>query len=304
MTLDKFCYYCVGDIFGNVTIYRIVNEIESDNNSIKFLQNNPIIIIKKLRNARKKFFKNVFSKIKKIKLKRNKKNKNEEDINEEKENDIKDVEVFDNEDKIEDNIIEGGNIDNKIEEENKIEENTGKYYYAKIDRVGEKNIFKVELFNKLYAHNEQIRYIDFNGRLNLFLTYALDGYVNLYLFPSCKMINAIKISKVTGNAIFTKVLLISNPFPMFICLNDELLYGSEIKRYKKQGFDVSHTLSSLKNLNHSNVDWSNAFKNGVPYQVYSYICGETSAYPRVYVHNLAQELYVIAEYTINHRKSY
>lgn len=87
-------------------------------------------------------------------------------------------------------------------------------------------------------------------------------------------------------------------------LNDELLYGSEIKRYKKQGFDVSHTSSSLKNLNHSNVDWSNAFKNGVPYQVYSYICGETSAYPRVYVHNLAQELYVISEYTINHRKSY
>ena len=229
MTLDKFCYYFVGDIFGNVTIYRIVNEIENDNNSIKFLQNNPIIIIKKLRNARKKFFKNVFSKIKKIKLKRNKKNKNEEDIDEEKENDIKDVEVLDNEDKIEDNIIEGGNIDNKIEEENKIEENTGKYYYAKIDRVGEKNIFKVELFNKLYAHNEQIRYIDFNGRLNLFLTYALDGYVNLYLFPSCKMINAIKISKVTGNAIFTKVLLISNPFPMFICLNENLIYIFDLK---------------------------------------------------------------------------
>ena len=31
------------------------------------------------------------------------------------ENDIKDVEVFDKEEKIEYNIIEGGNIDNKIE---------------------------------------------------------------------------------------------------------------------------------------------------------------------------------------------
>ena len=81
----------------------------------------------------------------------------------------------------------------------------------------------------MHAHNEQIRYIDFNKRLNLFLTYALDGYVNLYLFPSCKMINAIKISKITENAIFTKVLLISNPFPMFICVNDNLIYIFDLK---------------------------------------------------------------------------
>ena len=93
----------------------------------------------------------------------------------------------------------------------------------------------------MHAHNEQIRYIDFNKRLNLFLTYALDGYVNLYLFPSCKMINAIKISKITGNAIFTKVLLISNPFPMFICVNDNLIYIFDLKGECIYAYDIMNS---------------------------------------------------------------
>jgi hypothetical protein len=256
ITLDTFCYYFVGDIIGNVTIYRVANEIgndnDNDNKRIKIQQKKPIPkIFTDLRKDNRKFIKNVFNiNLFSIFHKKNKKdnneneivynneeNKTEEDIGKGKEYEMEDVEVLDNEDKRNNNIMEGEEKYNKIKgEENKIEdkedkteENTGKYFYAKFDRLSEINIFKVELFNKLHAHNEQIRYIDFNKRLNLFLTYALDGFINLYLFPSCKMINAIKISKVTGNAIFTKVLLISNPFPMFICLNEKLIYIFDLK---------------------------------------------------------------------------
>ena len=270
ITLDTFCYYFVGDIFGNVSIYRVANEIDKDkdNEHKKIKEKQKIPIPKIFTNIKKKkIFKSALNihLFSKFSLKRNKKNKkdnneneliyineeikNEEDIDVEKECKTEDVEVLDNEDNRKNNIIEEENKDNKIEgEENKIEdnddkkeENYGKYLYAKFDRLSEINIFKVELFNKLHAHNEQIRYIDFNKRLNLFLTYALDGYVNLFLFPSCKMINAIKISKITGNAIFTKVLLISNPFPMFICVNDNLIYIFDLKGECIYAYDIMNS---------------------------------------------------------------
>ena len=256
ITLDTFCYYFVGDIFGNVSIYRVANKLDKDNEHKSIMTKKKIPMPKIFTDLKKnKLFKNALNihLFSGFSIKRNKKNKKdnnekelvyineenkkEEDIDAEKECKIEDVEVLDNEDERKNNIMDEEDKDNKIGgEENKIEDNDdkieknyGKYYYAKFDRLSEINIFKVELFNKLYAHNEQIRYIDFNKRLNLFLTYAFDGYVNLYLFPTCKMINAIKISKVTGNAIFTKVLLISNPFPMFICVNDNLIFIFDLK---------------------------------------------------------------------------
>lgn len=84
-------------------------------------------------------------------------------------------------------------------------------------------------------------------------------------------------------------------------LDNELLYGSEIKRYEKQGFEVSHTPSSIKNLDNSKIDWSNAFNGNVPYQVFCYISGITPVYPKVYVKTFAQELYVIAAH-VNYNK--
>ena len=240
--LDEFCYYFIGDIFGNVTIYRVVNGIDSNNNSNNIKNQEKKLNVPKQIKKAKTLINNVISgiktKIKKIKTKKknnenekydsNVETKNEEDTKEENESETKDAETSIPE--VEDNKIE--EKDNKIEGEynkdDKTVENMEKYYYAKVSRMCEKNIYKIELFNKMHAHNEQIRYIDFNGRLNLFLTYALDGFVNLYLFPSCKMINEIEISKVSGNAIFTKVLLISNPFPMFVCLNTSLIYVFDI----------------------------------------------------------------------------
>ena len=77
-------------------------------------------------------------------------------------------------------------------------------------------------------------------------------------------------------------------------LDSELLYGSEIKRYIKQGFTVSHKPSSIKNLDNSKIDWSHAFNNGIPHIVFSYITGVIVTYPESHIENFAQRLYVIA----------
>ncbi len=107
------------------------------------------------------------------------------------------------------------------------EEIINKKYYAKIDRVSEKNIFKVNIFKKLYSHKKRVKYIDFNNRLNLLATYGLDGFINLYIFPSCKLINSIKVANYY-NGIFDKIFLISTPFPMIICMNQLIMYIFDI----------------------------------------------------------------------------
>ena len=86
-------------------------------------------------------------------------------------------------------------------------------------------------------------------------------------------------------------------------LERELLYGSEIRRYRKQGFVVSHDESpSRPNLYNSEIDWSHAFGDSVPYSVCSYITGRISTYPKSSVKSFAQELYVIAARAIYSQK--
>jgi hypothetical protein len=77
------------------------------------------------------------------------------------------------------------------------------------------------ILTKLRDHYRQIKYIDYNPRLNLLLTYALDGYIHLYIFPICKLIRTIKVKDITkSDDTLQKVVLISNLYPM-IFLNDE-----------------------------------------------------------------------------------
>lgn len=73
-----------------------------------------------------------------------------------------------------------------------------------------------------------------------------------------------------------------------------LLYSSEVKKCKKQGFTVSHESARPNNLMNSKIDWSNAFNNGIPFSVHSYIVGAVSEFPEDDVETLAQELYVVA----------
>ena len=78
------------------------------------------------------------------------------------------------------------------------------------------------MVSEIYDHYEQIKFIDYNRRLNIFISYSLDGYINIYLYPSCKLVNVICVKKF--EIIFDKVLLFSYPFPIIFCCNQNFFY--------------------------------------------------------------------------------
>ena len=97
--------------------------------------------------------------------------------------------------------------------------NVEKYF---IDEIYNNNQTKYSLLKSLNDHTSEIKYIDYNPRLNLVIDYALDGYINIYTMPTLKLVRSIQTKDLEGFSIndnIKNIVLMSNPFPM-ICLID------------------------------------------------------------------------------------
>ena len=155
----------------------------------------------------------------------------------------------DTEDINNDNNIANNNDFNLNENENNIENNTKNNNiinnYNIIEK--EKTFIQKDMHDikKIYDHTKEIKYIDCNPRLNLFLSYSLDGYINIYTFPKCKLVSVIKINDYIEdeNLLLIKIALISNPFPMIFCYNESEMFvftinGELIRRKEKNKYNT------------------------------------------------------------------
>ena len=119
-------------------------------------------------------------------------------------------------------------------------------YEISLDKKILNQIFDNEyvLLETLNDHTNEIKYIDYNPRLNLVVDYALDGYINLYTMPTLKLILSIQTKDFGIKEIINYVVLISNPFPMICCITQSNLFVFDIngKQINKLNIDEGITL--------------------------------------------------------------
>jgi len=127
-------------------------------------------------------------------------------------------------------------------------------YYNFIDnnsKVEDNCNLECKFYKKLFDHTQEIKYIDFNQRLNVLLSYSLDEFINIYILPKFKLINVIdskSFKKENDNNIFEEVVLLSYPFPSIVCHNKDYIYllsiNGELIKYEKleEGDKVSYSI--------------------------------------------------------------
>ena len=180
-------------------------------------------------------------KMKKIKIEKENKQSEEGEENENKEEENEEDDFFNQYNSFEIIPEDYKLIEEKKELQNS-KDNKKEEYFNRSSFGANSKMFQLEvkLVKKLHDHTKEIKYIDFNARLNILLTYSLDNYINIYIFPKLKLINTIDIIsfKVSDdNDFLDKVVLISFPFPSIICHSKKYIYqlsiNGELIKYKK-----------------------------------------------------------------------
>ena len=104
-----------------------------------------------------------------------------------------------------------------------------------VKKINEGKELLKKIYNKHYIliktltdHTSEIKYIDYNPRLNLVIDYALDGYINIYTVPKLKLIHTIQTKDFNINENIKFLVLISNPFPMICCICITKIYVFDI----------------------------------------------------------------------------
>ena len=112
----------------------------------------------------------------------------------------------------EDGPITAVSVD-KDEEYLLVGNNKGNVALYKMD-VEEKNF---EMWYILACHLSPISYVECNSELNLMISASIDGYINIYTLPLCKLVRSIKVQSQQCSYAF----LISSPLPCIVVICDE-----------------------------------------------------------------------------------
>ena len=108
--------------------------------------------------------------------------------------------------------------------------------------IGNIAIYKIDiendkwlLYEKRFHQMSPISDININNDLNLFATSSIDGYINLYTLPLCKLVRSIKAPiNIENNGKCNYVFLSESSLPSIVVINEEEK-SSEIITYSING---------------------------------------------------------------------
>ena len=104
------------------------------------------------------------------------------------------------------------------------------------------NIGNYVLIAQLFDHTKEIKYIDYNPRLNLFADYSLDGFINIYTMPTLKLVRVIQTKDYDIPGTIKKIALISNPFPMICCVSEKIAFIWDINGQIVNSYEINEKI--------------------------------------------------------------